>query len=181
MPGVIFLDFDGPIFPTRAMLLPQNRGQLAKNICGELNLHPYVEYWKADEIAISMLNILYEIYPYDLVISSSWADDWLHEKSQIEALLNKNELNFTLHQDWRTPRDFYHGRHEQIGHWLKKHPEVQTNYLILDDLSSGPCLNEPDELNEHNLKAENIFLVNENDGISHQQFLMMIQKLKNWK
>lgn len=180
MPGVIFLDFDGPIFPSRIMLMPQNRGKDAKEGCAALNLHPYVDYWYADPVAINMLNILHDIYPYDLVISSSWADEWLHERKEIDGLLNKNGLNYTMHEDWRTPRDFYHGRHEQIGQWLKKHPEYNNNYLILDDILSGPCLNEKDELAEHNIKMENIILVDETEGISYKQFLQMTKVVQYW-
>src|SRR5579875_4141819 len=140
MPGAVFLDFDGPIFPTKAFLLPENNKPTNLEMCAQLKLHPYVEYWKADPIAIAMLNKLFNIYPYDLVISSSWADDWLHEKSQIEALLNQNNLEYTFHRQWRTPRDKFNDREEQIAHWLDNNPEYREKYIILDDVSSGAGL-----------------------------------------
>ncbi len=180
MPGVLFLDFDGPIFPTKVFLFPENNGKSGESTCKELNLHPYVTYWKADPISIVMLNKLYEIYPYDLVISSSWADDWLHDKQQIEGVLLKNELNYSLHKTWRTPRDSYDTRHEQISHWLKLHPEYGDNYIILDDTSSGAGLADLEEVERCKLNPENIYLVDIDNGITHQQYLDIFNQLKSW-
>ncbi|NCQ52367.1 hypothetical protein GW796_10895 [archaeon] len=180
MPGVIFLDFDGPIFPNRVFLLPENSGKLAKENCEELNLHPYVNYWKADPISIAMLNRLLTIYPYDLVISSSWADDWLHEKSQIEGLLIKNELNYNLHKTWKTPRDSYNHRHEQIAHWLSLHPEYGNKYIILDDTSSGAGLADKKLTKEVKLNDNNIFLVDVDNGISHKEYLSIVKIMQKW-
>jgi hypothetical protein len=180
MPGVIFLDFDGPIFPSKVFILPENSGKIATDVCAELNLHPYVNYWKADPISIAMLNRLFNLYPYDLVISSSWADDWLHEKNQIEAVLVKNELNYNLHNTWRTPRDKYNHRHEQISHWLELHQEYKDNYIILDDTSSGAGLANKKELKKFNLNPENVFLVDVDEGMTHKIYKSISSKLLNW-
>lgn len=180
MSGVIFLDFDGPIFPTKSFLFPENNGEITKKICEELNLHPYVTYWKADPLSICMLNKLFDLYPYDLVISSSWADDWLHQKNQIESLLIKNELNYSLHKDWKTPRDKYFTRHEQISHWLKLNPECGNNYIIIDDTSSGAGLADQKEIKNCGLKKENIFLVDIDEGLLYKDYLKIQKKLTQW-
>ena len=181
MPGVVFLDFDGPIFPTKVFVLPENNGKESAEVCAELNLHPYVTYWKADPISIAMLNKLYEMYPYDLVISSSWADEWLHGKEQIEGVLIKNELKYNLHSTWRTPRDRYDQRHEQIAHWLKLHPEYGDNYIILDDTGSGAGLADQEEIEKYNLNSKNIYLVDLDNGLTHKQYQEIMLKLRCWK
>ncbi len=180
MPGVIFLDFDGPIFPSKVFLYPENNGEYSAEFCKKLNLHPYVNYWKADPNSIIMLNKLYEVYPYDLVISSSWADSWLHEKEQIKSVLDINSLNYNLHIDWRTPRDKNHTRHEQISDWLKTHNEYRSNYLIIDDHSSGDQLSDLDVLKEHHILEEHVFLVDIDEGISYKQYKQMFSKLLTW-
>jgi len=180
MPGVIFLDFDGPIFPSKVFVLPENSGTIAKEACKELNLHPFVTYWKADPISIAMLNRLFSLQPYDLVISSSWADDWLHQKEQIVGVLDKNELQYNLHETWKTPRDKYDHRHEQIAHWLELNPKYGDNYIILDDTSSGAGLADKKEVKRCKLNPQNIFLVDIDNGISHNQYLDISLRVRNW-
>lgn len=176
--GVVFLDFDGPIFPNKSLWLPENELH-GERIAREMNLHPYVNYWKADPYAVLALNKLYNYQPFDLVISSSWADDWLHQKSHIEKVLNANNFNYSLHPDWRTPR-VNCDRHEQISDWLKLHPEVNNKYLILDDLSSGAGLADSNILKKYNLLKSNIILVNIDDGISFNDYKKMVSILSNW-
>ncbi len=180
MPGVIFLDFDGPIFPSKVFLFPENSPNNSKAKCDEFGLHPYVTYWKADPFAIAMLNNLYSIYPYDLVVSSSWADDWLHQKDNIQNVLNANNLEYNLHNDWRTPREKYYTRHEQIFEWLDSHPEYEDKYIILDDLASGDSLDEPKVLEELNIIQDNVFLVNIHDGLSYNQYQKILHKVSHW-
>lgn len=180
MPGVIFLDFDGPIFPTKAFLFPENNRPLSFEVCSRLKLHPYVEYWKADPISIAMLNRLLTIYPYDLVISSSWADDWLHEKSQIEGLLNENKLEYTLHRQWRTPRDKHDSREEQIADWLDKNPEYREKYIILDDVSSGAGLADKKGVAKLGLDKKNIFLVDIHEGLSYKDYQNIAAIMRTW-
>lgn len=179
MAGVIFLDFDGPIFPQKIFLFPENNGPEAKKICEEMELHPYVEYWKADPVAIAMLNNLFNYYPYDLVISSSWADDWLHQKNQIQNVLDKNCLEYTLHPSWRTPRDYEH-RHEQIVHWLELHPSYQNNYIIIDDIESGKGLADKKQLSKCGLEQSKIFLVDIEEGLTFKDYKKMSEIVKCW-
>lgn len=177
--GVVFLDFDGPIFPSKVFLYPENNGEISAEKCKELELHPYVTYWKADPNSIVMLNKLHEIYPYELVISSSWADDWLHKKQHIEGVLCINNLQYTFHNEWKTPRDKFHTRHEQIGHWLKKNPNVDK-YIILDDHSSGDSLADETSLNDENIKKDSVFLVDIHEGITYDIYQKMRKIINDW-
>lgn len=180
MPGVIFLDFDGPIFPTKVFIFPENTEPLSKETCLNLKLHPYVTYWKADPVSIAMLNKLFTFYPYDLVISSSWADDWLHEKHQIEGVLNINNLEYNLHKDWRTPRDTFDTRHEQIAHWLERNPEYRDKYIIIDDVSSGAGLADKKAMAKIGLKKENTYLVDIDEGLTYKDYKDIARKIKDW-
>lgn len=169
MCGVIFLDFDGPIFPEKIHMYPQNNGEWAKEKCAELNLHPYVKYWYADPFAIAILNKLKEMFDCQLVISSSWADERLHDKSQIESVLKANGLNYTLHDDWRTPRN-QKERKDQIEEWLGNHPEIKENYFIFDDTKSAPELFFEKTYLTSSLKQRNVYLAHEKDGFNYDQF-----------
>ncbi len=180
MPGVIFLDFDGPIFPSKVFIYPENNGEDSLAVCKKLNLHPYVNYWKADPNSIIMLNKLYEVYPYDLVISSSWADPWLHERDSIVAVLDINGLEYNLHKDWKTPRDINHFRHAQISDWIKLHPEYKHNYIIIDDHSSGDQLVNSQVLEEYNIIQENVFLVDVDEGMSYKQYKQIFNRILTW-
>lgn len=172
---ILFLDFDGPIFPEKIHLYPQNNGDVCSQVCKELNLHPFVAYWYADPFAIAILNELKKETNYKLVISSSWAD--LHEKEELVNLLNKNGLNYDLHDDWKTPRNKGETRQEQINNWLLNHPEIE-HYFIFDDTKSAPELfvrdpydfNLNDTFKNTKIKIRYVFLAHENDGFTYEQF-----------
>lgn len=166
---IVFLDFDGPIFPEKIFMYPQNQGQVTKDKCLELDLHPHVTYWYADPFAIAILNKLKEDYNYKLVISSSWAEKRMHEKSHIEQILKENGLNYDLHDDWMTPR-YNKIRQEQIEDWLKNHPEVGDYYIILDDTKSAPELFFEKTYLTSTLNQRNVYLAHEKDGLSYDQF-----------
>ena len=178
--SVIFLDFDGPIFPEKIHLFPQNQGKMTKDTCLKLNLHPYVSYWYADPFAIAILNELKKVKPYQLVISSSWAEDRLHDKSQIESLFKINGLNYDFHLDWRTPRNPELVRHEQIEQWLNNHPEVK-NYFIFDDTKSAPDLFFDKTYKTTKILKKNVYLAHEKDGYNYEQFEEMKFYMDLWK
>ena len=137
---IIFLDFDGPLFPEKVFVFEENNG--VSPVCKELDLHPYANYWKADPFMVSFLNNLYNLEYYEFVISSSWADDYLgHKRENLEDLLYKNGLKATIHEDWRTPRDI-HERENQIASWINKNKSQMNRYIILDDVYSGDGLSD---------------------------------------
>ena len=170
MSGVVFLDFDGPIFPEKIHLYPQNQGDVADDACRKMDLHPMVKYWYADPFAIAVLNELRKVQPYKLVISSSWADDRLHQRHHIDDLLKVNGLEYDMHEDWRTPRNPELLRHQQIELWLNAHPEITRNYLILDDTKSAPDLFFAKTYENTKIMRERVFLAHEKDGFNHDQF-----------
>lgn len=178
MNAVIFLDFDGPIFPEKIHMYVKNKGKYCEEQCLKLELHPYVKYWQADPFAIGILNELKNTRDYQLVISSSWADEQLHEKRHIEGLLKANGLQFVFHKDWKTPRTGSKLRHEQIEQWLQNHPEIGHRYLILDDTKSAPELFYKETYETSFLKKENVFLAHEKDGYSYEQFEQMQWKIQ---
>lgn len=180
MVPIVFLDFDGPIFPEKIFWYPQNRGQVAKDKCAELKLHPKVTYWYADPFAIAILNELKEKFNCQLVISSTWADAQLHGKEQIENLLKANGLKFTLHEDWRTTR-FHEERCKQLEEWLSRHPEVGDNYIIFDDTKSAPELFFEKTYKKSTLKQRNVYLAHEQDGLSFDQFNDMVFLMGYWQ
>ncbi len=178
MENIIFLDFDGPIYPNKVFLFKENRKPLNEKYLKSLDIHPFFGYWKACPYAISMLNHIYDISSCDLVISSSWADDRMHTKDSILRILNINEIEAPLHKDWRTHRHISKKREEQIAAWLKAHPT--DNYIILDDHKSGDGLVDKDKLIPLGINPDNVFLADEEEGLSYEIYLKMIEVIKKW-
>lgn len=113
---VIFLDFDGPMIPTRAYWLPNQT-------------RPIVSIF--DPVAVSLVNKLLEESQAQLVISSSWRNKGL---DTIKDMLTKNGMDpSVLHEDWETPQKFSSQRIHDIKWWLDDHPEV-THYVAIDDI-----------------------------------------------
>lgn len=187
MRPIIFLDFDGPLFSDNTHLLDENMGDVALAKCQELNIHPLIHYWYANPSMIAWLNKMNTLYPYDLVVSSSWADQWLHEKKDIEAMLLANGLNFTMHQNWRTPRGpGLTTRAQELQEWLKGNSYVGSNYLILDDVLSGAELAMPSTyvkevqfslISTPLLLQENVFLASMKTGFSANDYVEMEKRL----
>ena len=173
---ILFLDFDGPIFPEKIHTYPENQGLYSADKCSMLGLHPYVTYWKADPDAIDMLNVLYDVHKYKLVISSSWADDWLHQREHIENVLQANGLVYDLHEMWRTPRD-QHTRSEQIAHWLSMNPDVGDRYVILDDVVSGRELSDDTSVAAVGLNPNNVILVDVESGMTRRDYDRINQRM----
>ncbi len=168
MKNILFLDFDGPMFPNRALFLEENIYPQGKEVCESMGIHPFFEYWKMDPVAVNMIHRLYNLTPFDLVISSSWAG--FNDKDIIEKLLNKNNFDIPIHEDWRSflPEK---NRLEEITEWLNRN-EVD-NYLIIDDHGSGYSL--------VNCDLENIILVNEDNGIDLETYLKMTKIIATWE
>lgn len=172
---IVFLDFDGPLFSHRALMLMENN-DFAPEMLSKLNLNPLVSYWKADPVAIDMLHHLYRFRAFKIVVLSAWAE--IHDKKQIEALLHENGLDITLHTDWRV--DFSHlNKPEQIRTWLNKH-QIE-NYLILDDDLSGEDLQNKELLQENNIDENKIVLVSADDGIAYHHYFRMKAIAADWE
>jgi hypothetical protein len=164
---VLFLDFDGPLFPDRVILHhPANK---KKN--DALITHPYIDYWKMDEVAVRMLRELFEYTYFEIVVSSSWRK--LVTKEEIETLFYINDFDIPLHKNWCTPyRLSYTTRAHDISSWLSDN-EVQ-DYIILDDPASG------DGLDTEHYKLKNVILVDTEIGITINDFQKMRDIVERW-
>lgn len=111
---VIILDIDGPMIPTRAHSLPTQTKLFSV----------------FDPCAVSLLNNLIIATGAQIVISSTWASQGLH--NCIDLLHKNNVIPQSIHNDWRTPRKLSSTRTQEIGWWLQEHHEV-THYVAFDD------------------------------------------------
>lgn len=175
-PHIMFLDFDGPLFSGRALMLPENN-EYAKKMLDDLKMNPLVSYWYADPVAIAMLIELYRYKSFKLVISNNWANPELHTKEQIINLLKKNGLGIPLHDNWRISLDKGE-RIEQIKEWLENND--YSDYIIIDDHESGESLSDHKLLMKTNINKEKIVLVNFDDGILLRDFYKMQAIIANW-
>jgi hypothetical protein len=177
-PHIVFLDFDGPLYSNKAMLLPENNGG-ASEILRELKLHPFISYWKADPMAIAMLHYLHNLRPFQLVISSSWADERMNDKEQIERVLRINDLDIPMHKDWRTPRiKGVTERAGEIAEWLKNNK--YSDYMVIDDDESGPQLANQSHIKNLELDKYKIVLVDVDEGLTMNNFYQMQAIVRNW-
>lgn len=175
--NILFLDFDGPLFPTRVFALDENLPSKSQSICKKLEIHDFINYWKMDHIAVNMLNNIYDITNYQIVVSSSWAE--LNTLEAIQNLFEENQIKAPIHKNWMTPRDkIYLNRAAQIAAWLSTNN--CKNYLILDDVASGTGLFDQDDILEAGINQQSIFLVNEDNGIDWYTYQNIIQFIKKW-
>ena len=123
---IVFLDFDGPLFPEKVLLLAENNED--NFMLKELNLHPMVTYWKMEPCIIAMLNQLYEIRPYFIVVSSSWGT--LHSKEQIEILFASNGLTVPLHENWKLTLS-ENLKTMNIENWLKNFIQIKILEVMI--------------------------------------------------
>lgn len=163
---VLFLDFDGPLFPERAKAL--NCYSTPSELV-PLNL----PCWKMDTVAVNALNKLHQMKPFEIVVSSSWRTKL--SKEHVCKLFQANGITPSLHEEWRTidlsPAYISQGecsRAAEIDHWLRKNQAV--NYFILDDSASGASL----LCNPEGIELSNVFLATVEDGISYREYLRML-------
>lgn len=177
--GVFFLDFDGPFYPRKIFILPENKDEQSKEMCSKLNLYPKIGYWKMDPYAVAMMNNIYNhYYPFDAVISSSWSHPQLHDKEQIQGLMDINGFQCPMHEDWRTDKSPYK-RVEQIALWLKNHPEVDK-YMIFDDNESGSEMLEKSVLEVFGLDPDCVVMVDMMEGLTMEHYYHITKIVSTW-
>lgn len=169
---IVFLDFDGPLYPEKILLLPENNDN---TMLQELNLHPMVTYWKMEPCIIAMLNQLYELRPFFIVVSSSWAN--LHSKEQIETLFATNGLNIPMHEDWKIELGNY-SKIVSIENWLKN--KKIADYMIIDDDESGEDFLAAKKIENSKLIHSQIILLSSEDGITMSNYFKMKAIVANW-
>lgn len=170
---IVFLDFDGPLFPEKMLLVRENNED--NSMLSELNLHPMVTYWKMEPSIIAMLNQLYDLRPYFIVVSSSWGT--LHTKEQIETLLATNGVTIPLHEDWKLNLE-NKTKAQSINEWLSSHKIA--DYMIVDDHESGEEFTESKILDKFNIHKNKIILLSPEDGVLMVDFFKMKSIVANW-
>ncbi len=183
---VLFLDFDGPLFPDRYIKYdPDNR----RPYPGAAKMPQIVDYWKMDPMSVQMLNFLHDLYPFTTVVSSSWKR--FCDRKQVEDLFAVNGLMLNLYDhdlewstpDWKTnyePGMYYNHnyatgdkRSREIKMWIEAHDH--PDYLILDDPWSGSSLDSDLEIDNNR-----VIMVDPDVGISSIDYQRMLDVVKVW-
>ena len=173
MNNILFLDFDGPLFPYNSTDPYQKiRGNWPAELTRD---NPFLEYWTMDKEAVIKLNTLKEIKPFITVISSGWKDYVSLE--DIKTLFKLNGLNMDIHPTDPIAKDksetYFATREDDILAWLGKNCHIE-NYLVLDDPNSGVGLWDTNRL-------KNVFLVDPFEGIDEETYQAMIEVVENWE
>lgn len=178
MNPVLFLDFDGPLFPEN--LIPHSKP--ISEYPGKIELHKFITYWEMSVTSVRQLNALYDIFPFDTIVSSSWKH--FCDRDQIEELFRVNELKLHLHPTvWKTPEKMSSYRINEICWALDKLVEVDDDadayvapsHIILDDPWSGSYL---ESWKSHGLQEP--IIVDPNVGISHEEWRCMRGIVQSW-
>lgn len=187
LPTVLLLDFDGPLWSDRVIKFhPENKDKHPKMEhlrnkmieFGDTFVAATLTYWKMDEVAVGMLNHLMEVKPFKTVISSSWRE--LCSKETIQYILFMNNLKLDLHHDWLTdirPAGFSYGskaysdRLSDVHRWIVQHKDEISDYVILDDPSSGGSLTDDKLVKQVGLDPSRVVIVNEEVGMEIDHFL----------
>lgn len=178
-PNILFLDFDGPLFPIRATRFN------SKNIASNPDVIAFaqnhvntiyinqMDYIFMDPVAVEMLNRLNDIHTLQVVISSSWGDI-VKGRDSVEHLFELNGLNLDLHPDWITPKKMSSNRIHEVKWWLDDHNE--TNWAVLDDPLSAGLLAYPEQVSMFGMDPRRCVMVDPSIGmeIEHHQHLMNI-------
>ena len=192
MTNILFLDLDGPAFPEAVICHdPDNR----KPYPGKMDFGD-LSYWKMCERIKNMWVHLYNVFDFEVVVSSTWRVHY-PKPEYFYDLFNANGLPLNPHTDRCTPKiksDRYSDfgpygnsygsnckRASEIFNWLQLHPEVK-NYVIIDDPDSGYSLDVSGTVwNEsHNSMAGNIVLADSDSGLGSYQIRQMTAIMKRW-
>jgi len=179
----LFLDLDGPMFPDRWIRFASaNR----RPYPGRMEMPDIVDYWTMDPLSVEMLNFLYDLHPFRVVLSSSWKK--FVSRAQCQDLFITNGLTLQLIDDekeWCTIRldrnsglPYSHrsgcSRAAEIREYILRHNVEE--YLILDDPMSGSSLDDKN----HELDAERVIMVDPDVGIGSYDYQRMLKVVKKW-
>lgn len=131
-----------------------------------------------DKDKVQRLAAIVKVTGADLVLSSSWKEDWFQHCGFLfkEAGLSKHAKYLTKHlyrkgklvlRD-RTPSSF-RGRGYEIKFWLRTHPQTKA-WVILDD-ENWPDFYEYDEVWRHWVKTDEKAGLTEKDATAAIQIL----------
>lgn len=172
---VLFLDFDGPLFPER--VIPHSRPM---SEYPGTNPHAWMTYWEMDITSVRQLNSLHEIYQFDTVISSSWIN--LLDRNQIQELFDANNLSLVMHEDWCIEHNgrLSASRLHMVAWWLEEHMngDRTPSHIILDDPWSGSSFLD-DTWRMFGLQEP--FIIDPNVGIDPECYKHMMGVVRSWR
>ena len=112
---VLFLDIDGVLCTARS-----------HHAYSSGNLWQYL-----DPVACRLIFKILQSTGAKIVISSDWRH--FHDKCSMESILmNAGFEIVSFHEDWLTPSKLSASRGQEIGIYLRDHPEIKK-YAIVDD------------------------------------------------
>lgn len=171
---LLFLDFDGPLFPYRYI---KYHAKQREKYPGKLGLPDIVDYWVMDPLSVEMLNFLYDLYPFKTVVSSSWRH-FLTEP-QCRELFEINGLNLQLATPWLTPtvsiKSDSYTRSLEIKEYIEN--ARPSDFIILDDYDSGGAVD------LHFDKADRegkVVLLDADYGIDSYNYKKLLHNVKLW-
>lgn len=174
--SVVFLDFDGPMFPTKMCLFKENREPISDEMIAKIGLNQELyQIWKMDDFAILALHKLYEFNPFEIVVSSNWGNG--NTREVIQNLFNANNIEIPLAQDYRLAQ-VNMSRLERVKEYIVRN-NIQ-NYLMIDDYDSCPEMENLDNIEKLGLDSKSIFAVNFNNGISLENYIDMRTQIIEW-
>ena len=157
--NIIFLDFDGPLFPYKLIRF-KPRNKLHHNV---------FSYWVMDSLIVEFLNSYAD--DFQIVVSSNWNE--VHTKEEIEMLFKMNSLNLRLHAVWKTTSVGTRG--QNIQSWISSNSGMFNDFIIIDDPLS--CDNIEDYFDDSRL-----IIVDPVEGFSYndyEKFESMIKEVRN--
>ena len=158
-PNIIFLDFDGPLFPYKVIRFnPRNKLH-----------HKVFSYWVMDPMIVEFLNS--NANDFQIVVSSSWNE--VHTKEEIETLFRMNNLILRLHDVWKTIPIGTRG--QNIQSWISSNSGMFNDFIIIDDPMS--CDNIEDYFDDSRL-----IIVDPVEGFSYtdyEKLESMIKEVRN--
>lgn len=176
MNPVLFLDFDGPMFPDNGI----RHSPSMATYPGRTKFHQFINYWEMSKTSVRQLNALYDIFQFDTVISSSWKHFCSLEN--IVDLFEVNGLHLHLHDRWATPEKMSSYRVNEICWWLDEATigvdgeYICPSHIILDDPWSGSYL---EDAKSHGMEMP--YIVNPDLGIDSDIYKMMLSTVTSWR
>lgn len=173
MKKTLFLDFDGPLFEDRGIRFDPDQN---KRYPGYVEMPEMVTYWKMSPLTVTMLNMLYDMHPFQTVVSSTWKE--FINQEQCEDLFAVNGLKLHLAEPWRTlnlkTRPSRCFRKDEIVNYMIDHNIAE--YMILDDPWSGSSLDEHDAA----INPDQVIMVDPDVGLRSSDYMRMLKIVRKW-